>query len=108
MESYVQHLQLTEGIPLPSPELLKGKILIKDKKVRRGAGNSTTSLLGGNAGTLQRGTHLPSVPEEMESMSSGDKKKKVHLAISTVQDVPVLTTLTYLVVALILPRKPPP
>lgn len=35
--------------------------------MRRGAaGNSTTSLTG-NTGTLQRGFHLPSVPEEMES-----------------------------------------
>ena len=59
---------MVEGVPLPPPEQLKHKILIKDKKVRRGAaGSSTTSLSGTNAGTLPRGTHLTPVPEEMES-----------------------------------------
>ena len=67
----INYLQLVEGQPLPPPELLKGKILIKDKKIRRGANTSMTNL----GGTLQRGTHLPSVPEEMEAVAGGDKNK---------------------------------
>ena len=62
---------MIEGSPLPPPEFLKGKILIKDKKVRRGAANTSMTNLGG---TLQRGAHLPSVPEEMESMTGEEKK----------------------------------
>lgn len=68
--------QLVEGTPLPPPERLKRKILIKDKKVRGGVGgNSSTSLGGLSTGTLQRGTHLPSVPEEMEVMANENKTK---------------------------------
>ena len=74
--------QLAEGKTLPPPEFLKGKILIKDKKIRRGAGNSTTSLGGMGMGTLTRGTHLPSVPEEMEatapSMANASQTSEVN------------------------------
>ena len=65
------YLQLVEGQSLPPPERLKHKILIKDKKVRRGANTSMTNLTG----TLQRGTHLPSVPEEMEGMANEGTSK---------------------------------
>ena len=68
---FFNYLQLVEGQSLPPPERLKHKILIKDKKVRRGANTSMTNLTG----TLQRGTHLPSVPEEMEGMADGGTSK---------------------------------
>lgn len=52
-------LQLEPGVPLPPPEKLKGKILIKDKvRAPKGADQKMA--------TLQRGATLPEVPEDAE------------------------------------------
>ena len=69
------------GVALPSPERLKGKILIKDK-IRNAKGGQD------NTATLQRGTTLQGVQEdeELEIESTDgiqDKKESVEKAVTT-------------------------
>jgi phosphatidylinositol phospholipase C beta len=52
---------LEPGVPLPSPELLKRKIVIKDKVSAPKGGSSNA-----NTGTLQRTGTIPEVVEEIE------------------------------------------